>query len=419
MADKRLKIGYLMQAEAVPMSDFSGPRSHVCAVFEGLKARGHQVRMVAIQNGNTFWTDDVVDWAPARFSFTRSFFFRIIESPLRRIQSAFTLPFFRFFDSVKFADACISALAGYDVLYERFGMMSSGGLLASKWLGIPIILEVNGDLVEEYKQQKLAISRTQWWAINVVTKWMFCRADRIVAVGETIKRRILGRWRFDSSKVSVIPNGADVELFASSRPNPVVCSRYMLDSRPFVIFVGSFQPWHGVDLLLKAFQKVSAVCGKAQLALVGDGALRPATERTATELGLDGHVVFTGVLKHEELGPLLASAEVAVICHRAEAAEIVESPLKLFEYMAAGKAIVAPAVPNMRRILTDRVNALLVPPDDVDALAQALIELLESRELRASLGKTAQTDALARHSWAQTVSEVENLMLDAVTRRAG
>ena len=98
-----------------------------------------------------------------------------------------------------------------------------------------------------------------------------------------------------------------------------------------------------------------------------------------------------------------------MIYHRGDAAQIVETPLKLFEYMAAGKAIVAPAMPNMQRILSNEVNALLIPPDNPEALANAFCRLLDQPALRQSLGTSAQSDAFKKHSWNRAVLELENV----------
>jgi glycosyltransferase involved in cell wall biosynthesis len=410
MRDKKLKIGYIMQADAVDMSSVSGPQLHVKAVFEGFKKNGHCVRMVAIQRGEILQTDNLVDWKPCEYGFSESPIFHLVESALRFIQGRLRLPFFRLFDSYRFSDACEKSFKGFDILYERDSTMSYGGLMAARKLGIPLVLEVNGDLVEEWNQLGIQWSRIQENIVHFITGQEYRRATHVIAVGETIRQRLIDRWHLSPSHVSVVTNGADVNMFLESEVDPNTRGQFLLDNGPLIIFVGGFQPWHGIELIIEAFRKISVTNHTTQLVLVGDGPLRLELQNKAQSLVVENKVVFTGRVNHADIGKLLRLADIAIIYHRGISAEIVETPLKLFEYMAAGKAIVAPAVPNMRRILTDRVNALLVPPDSPEALAEACIELLEDQKLRTDLGTAARKEAVEKHSWDRAVRELETIL---------
>lgn len=414
---KALKIGYLMQADSVQMSTISGPQLHVKAVVQGLKQRGHQVRLVAIQNGQIQWTDDTVNWYPTEFGYSESRSFRRIESVLRGIQSRLHLPFLRLFDSYRFSDACVAALAGYDILYERYGILSYGGLIAARRLGIPLIFEINGDLLEEYVQLGLQLSRPQWAILHLATRVMYNKAARLVPVSEILEQGIVQRWGIDPKKVNVIPNGADIDKFIYANGATGTQLRHQIGDGPVIIFVGSFEPWHGVDLLLDAFASLVSSKPEARLVLVGDGRLRSEMESRVASLDLRDRVIFTGMIDHSEVASLLKTADIAVIYHRGTKAETALSPLKLFEYMAAGKAIVAPAVSNIERLLTHRVTGLLIPPGNPEALANALVELLENEQLRSTLGKAARQQAIDKHSWTRTISELEVIMYELVDGR--
>lgn len=417
MSKRLLRIGYIMQAEAVDMSQPSGPQSHVRAVFQGFQKRGHKVRMVAIQNNRTLWTDNLVSWYPPTYKFTKTPTFQIIESTMRGIQGRLRLPFVRLFDSLKFSDGITSALEEYDILYERFGTLCYGGLIAARRLHIPCILEINGDLIEEYKYFGIKFSQTQKIAINLITPMILKNADHVICVGETIKKRILNRWNIEPSQISVVPNGADVDLFTTLIEPDGIRSRYSINNGPLIIFVGSFQPWHGIDLILEAFSKLLLQKPEAKMVLIGDGKLKGELQAKAHSLRLGNHVVFVGSVEHREVASLLRISDVAVIYHKLSASEIVETPLKLFEYMAAGKAIVAPAVPNMQRLLIDRETALLVPPDNPDALASAFVELLENDQLRMRLGQNARQEAIVKHSWSRVVTDLEDIMSNFIDKK--
>jgi glycosyltransferase involved in cell wall biosynthesis len=238
-------------------------------------------------------------------------------------------------------------------------------------------------------------------------------AGRVVAVSEPLRDTVIRRWKLPPEQVVTVANGADTALFAAALPAGGYDNGQ--DAGPSgseVIFVGSFKPWHGLDLLLEAFALLARRCPSARLVLVGDGPARPDLERRAARPDLAGRVTFTGVVPHPEVAPKVARAAVAVVNPRRTPATVSQSPLKLFEYMAAGKAIVAPDLPNLARILTDGQDARLVPPDRPDALAAALEELLGDEPLRRRLGEAARNKALQQHSWGSTVQRLENLFHD-------
>lgn len=408
-ANQKLKIGYIMQANAADMSTVSGPQLHVKAVFEGLEKRGHQLRMVAIQRDQTQWTDDIQRWLPGQFSVSEQLPFRMVEKVVRGVQSRLHLPFWRFFDSYRFSDACVAAFKNFDLLYERDGTICYGGLIAARRLGIPLVIEVNGDLVEEWRQLGVQMSKSQWATIHFITRQFYRSVSHIVAVGDTIKQRLIQRWGLNPTNISVVRNGAEVDLFLNTPAEPNTRARLGIGAGPVVMFTGSFQPWHGVDLILEGFRHIAAALPEPQMVFVGDGGLRPELEQKVDAYGLRNRVVFTGRVNHQEVAQLLQIADVATIYHRAEAADIVETPLKLFEYMAAGRAIIAPAVPNMQRILTDGVHACLVPPDQPEALAKAVVALLQNPQLRTTLGQAARREAVTKHSWDRAVDELETV----------
>lgn len=418
-ADRKhaLRIGYIWQYDTEELfstlSTWSASSLHAKAVIREFEKRGHQVRMITLRQGRPHWSDDLISWHPIKPS-PQPRAFRLFERVVRGLQSRLHIPYLNLFDSHRFAAACVAAAANCDVFYERFWMMASGALIASKRLGIPIIYEVNGDLVEEYRQQGLSLSKAQWAAIHTMNKIMFEKAGCVVAVSQALKETIVRRLRLRNSNITAIENGADVSLFANPNQHEVdaVRSRYQLNDSLAVIFVGSFKPWHGIDILVNAFGQLAASHPKARLVLVGDGPLRSEIEAWVAALHLEHQVIFTGWVCHREVPALMNAADIAVLNPKVSGASAAQSPLKLFEYMAAGNAIVAPKISNVRRILTDRKSGLLVPPDNPEALRDALAELLEDNRLRLRLGQAARQQAIEKHSWDRAVSELESILYD-------
>jgi glycosyltransferase involved in cell wall biosynthesis len=134
----------------------------------------------------------------------------------------------------------------------------------------------------------------------------------------------------------------------------------------------------------------------------------------AADLGLDHAAQFTGLVAHAEVPRLLAAADIAVVPYPPLETDLWLSPLKLFEYLAAGKAVIASAVGQLTEVVQDRHNGLLVPPGDVPAMTVALQRLMGDPALRSQLGQQARQDAVRKHSWDRYVSRLERVFLAVI-----
>jgi glycosyltransferase involved in cell wall biosynthesis len=163
-----------------------------------------------------------------------------------------------------------------------------------------------------------------------------------------------------------------------------------------------------VDVLVRALGLVDDAAGL----IVGGHPAEPDLERIrslVTSLGLTGRVRLAGMVAPTAVAAYLASAHVLVLPNRAMAiSSTYTSPLKLFEYLAAGRAIVASDLPAFREVLQDGATALLVPPDDPEALAAALRRLADDPTLAARLGRAA-FDLAPAYSWQARAARIEAL----------
>jgi len=404
MTDRPLRIGYVMQNGAPDLATISGPQLHVTAVIRGLQRRGHQVRTIAIQNDRLQWTDDLQTWHPADYGRSRAHVVRVVESALRRLQSELRLPFLNLFDSIHYADACVQLLEGTHLLYERHGYLGYGGLLAARRMKIPLFLELNGNIVKEIDEMAVPMSSTQRAIGRGITAWTLRKADRVVAVSNALKEEIVRNLRVPSENVSVVLNGVDLELFSREGDPASARGRYALGDGPLVVFVGTFQPWHGVEVLVSAFSSVVSRFPLARLVLVGDGAGRDAIVERVRQSGIESRAILTGRLPQSEVAGIVQAADVAVAPYGLPTADIVGTPLKIIEYMAAGKAIVASTAPY-HEVLVNEVTGLRVAPAAAAPLADAITRLLEDAALRARLGAAARLEA-RRYSWDAVVGRL-------------
>jgi glycosyltransferase involved in cell wall biosynthesis len=182
---------------------------------------------------------------------------------------------------------------------------------------------------------------------------------------------------------------------------------------PIVAYAGHLYAWKGVDVLLEALALVPAVRGL----IVGGHEAEPDLGRVkelAERLGISARVTFTGLVAPARVPDLLRSAAILALPNPASAiSNRFTSPLKLFEYMAAGRAIVASDLPSVREVLHDGVDALLVPPGDATALAEALRRLIAEPALAEQLARRA-AEAAPGYSWSRRAERLEALFAQVI-----
>jgi glycosyltransferase involved in cell wall biosynthesis len=328
------------------------------------------------------------------------------------------LPYLALFDSFRLAEAARRHLRGMHILHERFNLLALGGAWASQKLGIPLVLEVNADLLEqrEYKgipEQGLRRRFAHW-----TTRVSFNRAARIICISADLQEHLRRKWHVPAAKLVVLPCAADVEAFGRCYDVDHVRRQLGLTAEPVVMWIGGFYPWHDLELLVESMVHVVRQVPTARLVLVGDGQTRAKLSGQVEARGLREAVIMTGAIPYAQVPELLSIADVAVVPAAPVAASRggTGSPLKLFEYMAAGKAIVATAINQASAILQDGVTGLLVPPRDARQFAGAVLGLLGNASERARLGHNARRVALERYSWEEYTRQLEQIYRSALAQ---
>lgn len=235
---------------------------------------------------------------------------------------------------------------------------------------------------------------------------VFAGAWRLLPITSCLRERLVGEYGVPAERVFVVPD-------AGRSPAPAGGPR--IPARRRLIYVGQLYPHKGVELAIRALAGVP----EAELAIVGglpDDPQRGRLERLVGELGLGERVRFAGPQPYERVPMLLAEADVALLpLADGPVARCFTSPLKLFDYLAAGLPIVAVDFPTTREVLHDGENALLVRPGDPAALAAAVKRLLGDPKLAAQLGNRARLDA-ADYTWER---RAERILAAVAAGRAG
>jgi glycosyltransferase involved in cell wall biosynthesis len=295
-----------------------------------------------------------------------------------------------------------------DLVYERHALAMTAGVRAARAAGVPIFVEVNAPLAREKAEQVgLRFPRR---ALRLEVRALTL-ADRVLAVSTPL-RRILVEEGVPADRVVVVPNGVDAERFRPDRDGAAIRHELGLGARPIAGFVGWFRPWHGIDLAVRALAD-PRVPSDAILLLVGDGPARASIEALAAELGVSSRVRITGDVPHERIPDFVAAFDVAL----QPAATSYASPMKLLEYLAAGRAVLAPDQENVRELVTPGATAELFASGDAAEFAGTLAALLENPARRALLGEAARRSIFERgRTWEANARRVEDLIADV---RAG
>jgi len=200
-----------------------------------------------------------------------------------------------------------------------------------------------------------------------------------------------------------VPNGVDTDLFAT-RPDPLQARASLgLPSGGVLLgFTGSIRPWHGLDVAIAALAELPERIG---LVVAGDGPVRPHLAQQATELGVGHRITWLGALAHERVPEMLAACDLALAPYP-ELPTFGFSPLKLYEYLAAGVPVIASDIGQVRIALEAGRWGRLVPPGDASALAAAVTSELTCIAAARVRAEAAREYAMSRHGWTERATRI-------------
>jgi glycosyltransferase involved in cell wall biosynthesis len=268
-----------------------------------------------------------------------------------------------------------------DCLYERYNLFLPAGIWIKRKYKLPMLLEVNAPIFEERaRYDGLALKGLARWSQAYTWK----AADYVLPVTQVLGD-IVASYGVARERIVVIPNGINASQFSSAPEAHTAKAALGLDGKIVLGFTGFVRDWHGLDKVIAMIANDQPESGR-HLLVVGDGPARAALEAQADALGIRHRVSFTGVIGRDEVAGYVAAFDIALQPAVVEYA----SPLKLFEYLALGKAIIGPAQPNLMEILTDGQNAVLFDPKAADGMAGAISKLTVDAALRQRVGENAK-----------------------------
>jgi glycosyltransferase involved in cell wall biosynthesis len=410
-----MRIAYLCADFGIPIRGHKGASVHVREMVAALAAQGHDVRLFAPNPGHgnsvaaplhTVSSTGLPDACRRVARHIAAWRHPRLDKEAREL--AYNLTLYRH----------VHAQVGRwrpDAVYERYSLFNLAGLTLARRLGVPHLLEVNAPLRHERARTKgLALDAVA----RLVERRLFGGSDAVLTVSTALRHYALEQGA-PPARTLVLPNAVDTRRFApgdrrqaaggngASVLSPVR-ARLGLATDAFVVgFAGSLKPWHGTDVLLDAFAEMKDHVPGARLLIVGEGPQGDALRARAAGLGIGREVIFTGKVAHDEMPELLAAMDVAVAPYL-QVPDFYFSPLKIYEYMASGLAVVASDAGEIAALVRDGLTGILCPPGEVTALVAALLSLAHDAGLRARLGTAARMEA-ERHSWSANARIVAEL----------
>lgn len=286
-----------------------------------------------------------------------------------------------------------------DFIYERYALYSFAGVIAAKRKRIPLILEVNTPYAHAWsKYYKIYFP----WLARRIEKLILNEARHIITVTE-VQKEFLGTQYTDAGKITVSQNAISQNEFNPDVP-PILID-WKVEEPIVVGFVGTMNRWQGVPMLSQVILKILSTFPNVVFLLVGDGEFRRRLQDELNILEFDQRVVFTGKVAHKDVPSYVSAMDITILPD----SNTYGSPMKIFEYMASRKAVIAPDVPPVREIMTHEETGLIIRRGNADDLIEAIERLVSDEEIRNLLSENGYNYVINNHTWeanAKTIIDI-------------
>ncbi|MBN2119690.1 MAG: glycosyltransferase family 4 protein [Candidatus Omnitrophica bacterium] len=346
------------------------------------------VRVWEISEGLCSLGNKVVVFVPKYRNSYAKVSFKIVEVPFLRIKFCHYMSFYliSFFMSVFYA-----LRLRPDIVYLR-QMDTFLSKVLAKCFGAALVLEVHhaSCVYKTTNRIKDFISKTK-------ERFNLALCDKIVSLTYELKETLKLLQKVPTSKIAVITSGSNISLF---RPIEAEEARNKLGLKPdiyYVGFIGTLYEHQGIEVLVRAAPAILGKFSKAIFLIVGDGPVRGYLDKEVRYLGLSESFIFTGHISYYEMPSFISAMDVCVapfLKSRGSA-----SPVKIFDYFASGRPVVASDVECSHSLIANSKGGILVPPENPQALSQAIIDLLPDKEKRDTLGKNGREFVVNNYSW--------------------
>jgi glycosyltransferase involved in cell wall biosynthesis len=303
-------------------------------------------------------------------------------------------------------------LSQYDIIYARDFHTVIVAFLPRLILRKKLVFEMNGIANEEEKLRRHSMFRRLFTFCIEKAEWMAAfSADRIVAVTPHIASYLVDHFRCNPEIVEVVENGVDTEIFRTISDETVLKAlrqRLGIGEKEVVVtFVGNLAPWQGMEYLIQVAPSLTKRLPSIRFLIIGSGVLEEKFQAEVQRSGMSDRFIFTGMVDYEKIPLYINISDICLVLKRRLASGY--SPIKLFEYMACGKPVLASRVEGLEFIEIEEVG-LLTEPEDVTSIEKGLIELIETPQKRIAMGFKGRELAQEKFDWKLRVKRITEIL---------
>lgn len=375
---------------------------HIAGIVNGFRSLGHNVRLVSpTKTDPTKQSSETGNDVRAQTTWYSSF--------LHKLADSLPQPFFELMETAYNFFAVPQLWLAIkkqkvDFIYERYAFYNLSGALIASIMNIPLVVEVN-----ELSGHKRIRGQYFVRMAQVIERYIFQRATVIITVSDFLKQEIT-KQTVSENRIVTMPNGVPKKWMDNQPTNEEIIGlreRYGLGGKKVICFIGGLVYWHNFDLLLDVLHSVQKDFPDTVLLLVGEGPLNDYIQRKAESLGIKKEsLLFVGSVPHHQVPLHISLADVTVIPET----NSFRSPIKMFEYMALGKPVVAPRMPAIETVIDDRKDGILFTPGDNASFRSALLELLNAPSLARSVGESAREKISLNFTWEMNAMKIINML---------
>ena len=304
-----------------------------------------------------------------------------------------------------------------DLLHAHSPVLNAlPALWAGRNLGLPVVYEVRA-FWEDAAANRGSYSEdsAKYRIVRSLETWAARRAAHVAVISDGLREDLAARGVAEDN-LSVIANGTNPEIFHPRDADPALARRLGISGKKVIGFIGSFNRYEGLDLLVRAAGELAARWPEAVVLLAGGGEMEPELRAQIARSNLQDQVLLAGRVAHENIPALYSLMEILVYPRYSMRLTERVTPLKPLEAMAMARPVIASNVGGHRELLRHGETGILFEPGNLSSLVQALDRVLADRDLRTRLAARAREWVLANRTWKTTTagySEIYSRALNA------
>lgn len=383
-----MKVFYILQNPSLfskTSNVVGGHIAHIIGVIEAFQRLGHEVVVGALSK-IPYWENHLIDYRLFR---TKEFPFYLARGIIRQFQITRQIN-------------QIIAQEKPGIVYVRWAPNVFFGRIRKQFPDLPIVVESNDTLQMPLYMRSIGLVEKQLF--RLADKAYIKSATLVSAVSNEIKKFIIDHHPgVDTRRIIANPNGVDTKRFYNVKND--VRAKYNIPPDAVLIgWAGNYRRWHNLDALIRVFKQMTTASGF--LVIIGTGPEDLASElKKMSSSSPEPRILFTGPVPFNEMPAYLSACDILVSPQSTSVdGTFYQSPIKLYEYMAVGKAIAGAKIGQIAEVIRDEENGLLYEYDSENSLFKALERLVRDQDLRLRLGAQARKDAVEKHSWDSRVS---------------